>query len=53
VIGRRGEQLKTIATQARQDMEKLFGSKVYLEVFVRVKAGWSENPQWLRRLGYE
>jgi GTP-binding protein Era len=53
VIGKGGEQLKTIATQARQDMERLFGSKVYLEVFVRVKPGWADNPEWLRRLGYE
>jgi GTPase len=53
VIGKGGEQLKAIATQARHDMEKLFGSKVYLEVFVRVKPGWADNPEWLRRLGYE
>ena len=53
VIGKNGEQLKAIATQARHDMEQLFGSKVYLEVFVRVKRGWADDPQWLRRLGYE
>lgn len=53
VIGRNGEQLKAIATQARHDMEQLFGSKVYLEVWVRVKRGWADDPQWLRRLGYE
>ena len=53
MIGRNGEQLKAIATQARHDMEKLFGSKVYLEVWVRVKRGWADDPQWLRRLGYE
>lgn len=53
VIGKNGEQLKAIATQARLDMEQLFGSKVYLEVFVRVKRGWAEDPNWLRRLGYE
>jgi GTP-binding protein Era len=53
VIGKNGAQLKAIATQARHDMERLFGSKVYLEVWVRVKRGWAEDPQWLRRLGYE
>lgn len=53
VIGKGGEQLKAIATQARQDMEKLFGSKVFLEVFVRVKRNWADDPAWLRRLGYE
>jgi GTPase len=53
VIGKGGEQLKAIATQARHDMEELFGSKVYLEIWVRVKRGWAEDPAWLRRLGYE
>jgi len=53
VIGKGGEQLKAIATQARHDMEQLFGSKVFLEVFVRVKRGWADDPNWLRRLGYE
>jgi GTP-binding protein Era len=53
VIGRGGEKLKTIATQARQDMEKLFGSRVYLEVWVRVRRGWADDPRALRNLGYE
>jgi len=53
VIGRRGEQLKTIARQAREDMEKLFGSRVYLEVWVRVRPGWMDDPHTLRTLGYE
>jgi len=53
VIGKGGEKLKTIATQARQEMERLFGGKVYLEVWVRVKRGWAEDPGTLRRLGYD
>jgi GTP-binding protein Era len=53
VIGRGGEKLKAIATQARQDMEKLFGSRVYLEVWVRVRHGWADDPRALRSLGYE
>lgn len=53
IIGQRGEKLKTIATQARQDMEKLFESKVYLEVWVRVRRGWADDPRALRSLGYE
>ena len=53
VIGQRGEKLKMIATQAREDMEKLFGSRVYLEVWVRVRPGWMDDPRALRHLGYE
>ena len=52
VIGRGGEKLKTIAAQAREDMEKLFGSRVYLDVWVRVRRGWADDPRALRSLGY-
>ena len=52
VIGAKGGQLKVIATKARIDMEKLFGSKVHLEVWVKVKSGWTENQQLLQQLGY-
>ena len=53
VIGRGGEKLKAIATQAREDMEKQFGSRVYLDVWVRVRRGWADDPRALRSLGYE
>jgi GTP-binding protein Era len=52
VIGREGEKLKSIASAARLDMEKLFGGKVFLEVWVRVKKGWSGNEAQIRQLGY-
>jgi GTP-binding protein Era len=52
VVGAKGSQLKEIGTQARIDMEKLFGGKVYLELWVKVKRGWSENRQLLKQLGY-
>lgn len=52
-IGAKGERLKSIATRARHDMEKLFGGKVYLEVWVRVKRGWADDARSLRALGYE
>jgi GTP-binding protein Era len=52
VIGSRGEKLKAIATAARLDMEKLFGGKVFLEVWVRVRGGWTEDEAAVRRLGY-
>ncbi len=53
IIGRSGEKLKAISTQARHDMERLFGTKVYLEVWVRVRSGWADDPATLRRLGVE
>jgi len=52
IIGTRGEKLKEIATAARLDMEKLFGGKVYLEVWVRVRSGWTDDESSVRRMGY-
>ncbi|MDG1074666.1 MAG: GTPase Era [Methylophilaceae bacterium] len=52
IIGKRGDKLKQISTEARQDMEKLFGSKVYLETWVKVKGGWADNERALKSLGY-
>lgn len=53
VLGAGGERIKRIATEARQDLEKLFGCKVYLELFVKVKSGWAATEQSLRAYGYE
>ena len=53
LIGKKGEKLKTIATQARLDMEKLFDGKVFLEVFVKLRSGWADDERVLRSLGYE
>lgn len=53
VIGKDGEKLKAISTQARLDMEKAFDSKVYLEVWVKVKGGWSDDVRMLKSLGIE
>jgi GTP-binding protein Era len=52
IIGKKGIKLKQISTEARQDMEKLFGSKVYLETWVKVKSGWADNERALKSLGY-
>lgn len=52
IIGKGGAKLKEIATQARLDMEKLFGSKVFLEVWVKVNAGWAGSLKALKNLGY-
>jgi len=53
VIGKGGAKLKQIGTQARLDMEKLFGGKVFLELWVQIKSGWAETPKSLKNLGYE
>ncbi|HRE15725.1 MAG TPA: GTPase Era [Rhodocyclaceae bacterium] len=53
VIGKGGEILKRIASEARQDMEKLFDCKVYLEVWVKVKSGWADDERLLKSLGYD
>ena len=53
VIGRGGARLKLIATQARKDMEDLFGGKVFLEVWVKVKSGWADDDRTLKRMGYD
>lgn len=53
VIGKGGESLKRIASEARQDMERLFDGRVYLEVWVKVKSGWADDERLLKSLGYE
>ena len=52
VIGAGGGKLKSIATAARLDLEKLFGGKVYLQTWVRVRGGWTDDERALRRMGY-
>ncbi|MGZ8194388.1 MAG: GTPase Era, partial [Methylosarcina sp.] len=52
VIGRQGELLKKIGTDARHDIEKLIGQKVYLQLWVKVKKGWSDNERALQSLGF-
>ncbi|MBX3616060.1 GTPase Era [Nitrosomonas sp.] len=53
LIGKKGEKLKRIATEARIDMEQLFSGKVYLEVWVKVRNGWADSEAALKSLGYE
>jgi len=52
VIGAGGELLKRISTAARRDMERLFGGKVYLGVWIKVKRDWTGDARLLRQLGY-
>ena len=52
LVGEGGARMKAIASQARGDMEALFGGRVFLDVWVRVKSGWSDSDAMLTRLGY-
>ena len=51
VIGKGGEKLKKISTEARLDMEKLFDCKIFLKVWVKVKSGWADDVRFLNELG--
>lgn len=51
VIGKGGEKLKKISTEARLDMERLFDCKVFLKVWVKVKSGWADDIRFLNELG--
>jgi len=53
VIGRGGEKLKRIGTDARKELETLFGGPVYLELWVKVKSGWADDERALKSLGFE
>ncbi|MCK9284715.1 MAG: GTPase Era [Rhodocyclaceae bacterium] len=53
VIGKSGEVLKRMSSDARKDMENLFGGKVWLETWVKVKSGWADDERALKSLGYE
>ena len=52
VIGKHGERLKTVGTEARIDMERLFGMKVFLQLWVKVREAWREDEHALVELGY-
>ena len=52
IIGEKGAKIKRIGIDARLDMEKLFDSKVMLNLWVKVKSGWSDDERALKSLGY-
>jgi GTP-binding protein Era len=52
VIGHRGSRLKSVGTKARADIEELLGTKVYLDLHVRVAKDWQRDPRQLRKLGF-
>jgi GTP-binding protein Era len=53
IIGKKGQQLKRIGELARKDMERAFGGKVFLQLWVKVRSGWSDDERALRSLGYQ
>lgn len=52
VIGRGGERLKRVGTEARRDIERLLGVHVHLDLWVKVRSGWSDDERFLGDLGY-
>ncbi len=52
IIGKNGAMLKKISSQAREDMERFMGAKVYLETWVKVKENWRDNPAAIQNFGY-
>ncbi len=53
IIGHKGAGLKRIGTEARKDLEKFFGKKIYLELYVKVNKDWRKKADQLRRFGYK
>ncbi len=53
IIGHKGQAIKRIGMEARKDLEKIFGKKIHLELFVKVRKDWRKAPQWLKRFGYK
>ena len=53
IIGAKGAQLKRIASESRQELERLLEAKVFLEVWVKVRSGWADSEEHLRSYGYE
>ncbi|MFW2441056.1 MAG: GTPase Era [Arenicellales bacterium] len=52
IIGKKGEKLRTVGTQAREELESYFERKVFLQLWVKVRENWSDNAVMLRSIGY-
>ena len=52
IIGKGGAMLKKVSSEARQDMERFMGDKIYLETWVKVKENWRDNPAAIQNFGY-
>ncbi|MBF0530927.1 MAG: KH domain-containing protein, partial [Deltaproteobacteria bacterium] len=53
IIGAKGAKIKQIGTAARLEIERMTGTKVYLELFVRVQKNWTKDPKAIDRFGYK
>ena len=53
IIGHKGKSLKRVGTEARKDLEKFFGKKIFLELYVKVNKNWRSNNKQLKRFGYK
>ncbi len=53
VIGKKGSLLKAVGEEARRDMQQMFGKKIYLTTWVKVKEKWSENARALQQMGFD
>ncbi|MBQ9647124.1 MAG: GTPase Era, partial [Oscillospiraceae bacterium] len=53
IIGKNGDMLKKISTEARHDIERFMGAKVYLQTWVKVKENWRDNLNYIRSFGYD
>jgi GTP-binding protein Era len=51
VLGKNGKTIKQIGTEARRDVERLLGARIYLDLKVKVSPGWRNDPRFLERLG--
>jgi GTP-binding protein Era len=52
LIGKKGSMLKEIGTRSRMEMEKFFATRIFLELFVRVRKDWTKDPKMLKEFGY-
>ncbi len=53
VLGQRGQTIKLIGQMAREEMQEIFGEKVHLFLFVKVRANWSDDPARYREMGLQ
>ena len=52
IIGKKGDRLKAIGTLARQELERMYGKKVYLELYVKTVANWKDKEKYIKELGF-
>ncbi|APG65468.1 GTPase Era [Tenacibaculum todarodis] len=53
IIGHKGSAIKRVGTEARKDLERFFGKKVFMELYVKVNKNWRSNERQLKRFGYK